>query len=228
MRRATCTTCRDLREGVVSVQDLGGAVRRVSLGLGAGSAGARCLRGARRQDRAHGRARAAACASWWRSTSTRSVSTRVRENLERGRSATPSSSAAMRRSPRRWWDGVPFDRILLDAPCSALGVIRRHPDIRLRKSPSEIDKLPALQARLLHAAWRMLAPRRPPGVCHLHRDAQRKSRPDRGVSAQHPRRRQSLPAEELGGLAGFRRGGRIRPANSSRVRRVPTASIMLP
>ena len=59
--------------------------------------------------------------------------------------------------PETWWDGVPFDRILLDAPCSALGVIRRHPDIRLRKSPSEIDRLPFLQARLLAAAWRLLA-----------------------------------------------------------------------
>ena len=60
-------------------------------------------------------------------------------------------------APDAWWNGVPFDRILLDAPCSALGVIRRHPDIRLRKSPAEIDKLPLLQARLLTAAWRMLA-----------------------------------------------------------------------
>jgi 16S rRNA (cytosine967-C5)-methyltransferase len=61
-------------------------------------------------------------------------------------------------NPGAWWDGAAFDRILLDAPCSALGVIRRHPDIRLRKSPSEIDKLPLLQGRLLTSAWRMLAP----------------------------------------------------------------------
>jgi 16S rRNA (cytosine967-C5)-methyltransferase len=82
---------------------------------------------------------------------------RVRQNLERGglRADLVAGDAA---DPDAWWDGVPFDRILLDAPCSALGVIRRHPDIRLRKSPSEIDKLPALQARLLNAAWRMLAP----------------------------------------------------------------------
>jgi 16S rRNA (cytosine967-C5)-methyltransferase len=61
-------------------------------------------------------------------------------------------------APAVWWDGVPFDRILLDAPCSALGVIRRHPDIRLRKSPSDIDKLPQIQTRLLNSAWTMLAP----------------------------------------------------------------------
>jgi 16S rRNA (cytosine967-C5)-methyltransferase len=83
--------------------------------------------------------------------------TRVQENLVRGdlRAELQSGDAG---TPDAWWDGVPFDRILLDAPCSALGVIRRHPDIRLRKSPSEIDKLPLLQARLLAASWRLLAP----------------------------------------------------------------------
>jgi 16S rRNA (cytosine967-C5)-methyltransferase len=80
---------------------------------------------------------------------------RITENLQRGqlaaRVAIGDASA-----PDGWWDGVAFDRILLDAPCSALGVIRRHPDIRLRKSPAEIDKLPLLQARLLTALWRTL------------------------------------------------------------------------
>jgi 16S rRNA (cytosine967-C5)-methyltransferase len=81
---------------------------------------------------------------------------RVRENLSRGnlRAELVSGDAGL---PASWWDGVPFDRILLDAPCSALGVIRRHPDIRLRKSPSDIDKLPELQSRLLNSAWAMLA-----------------------------------------------------------------------
>ena len=82
---------------------------------------------------------------------------RVSENLLRGelRALLVAGDAA---DPKAWWDGEPFDRILLDAPCSALGVIRRHPDIRLRKSPSDIDKLPALQNRLLCSAWTMLAP----------------------------------------------------------------------
>jgi len=66
--------------------------------------------------------------------------------------------AADSADPKNWWDGTPFDRILLDAPCSGLGVIRRHPDIRLRKSPSDIDKLPELQGRLLRSTWDMLAP----------------------------------------------------------------------
>ena len=81
---------------------------------------------------------------------------RVRENLERGalEAELIVNDAA---APDAWWNGVPFDRILLDAPCSALGVIRRHPDIRVRKSPAEIDRLPLLQARLLTSAWRMLA-----------------------------------------------------------------------
>jgi 16S rRNA (cytosine967-C5)-methyltransferase len=81
---------------------------------------------------------------------------RVRENLSRG-GLNADIVAADAADPATWWDGTPFDRILLDAPCSGLGVIRRHPDIRLRKSPSDIDKLPALQARLLKAAWGLLA-----------------------------------------------------------------------
>jgi 16S rRNA (cytosine967-C5)-methyltransferase len=81
---------------------------------------------------------------------------RVRENLRRGnlRAEVVNGDAAR---PASWWDGKPFDRILLDAPCSALGVIRRHPDIRLRKSPSDIDKLPQLQASLLKSVWPLLA-----------------------------------------------------------------------
>lgn len=81
---------------------------------------------------------------------------RVRENLQRGdlHADVLCGDAA---EPAAWWDGIPFDRILLDAPCSSLGVIRRHPDIRLRKSPSDIDKLPAVQLRLLRATWRLLS-----------------------------------------------------------------------
>lgn len=81
---------------------------------------------------------------------------RVRENLERGRLEAELVHGDAG-DPQAWWDGVPFDRILLDAPCSALGVIRRHPDIRLRRSPQDLAKMPAVQSRLLAAAFGMLA-----------------------------------------------------------------------
>jgi len=60
--------------------------------------------------------------------------------------------------PAGWWDGQAFDRILLDAPCSATGVIRRHPDIRLHRSTADIGRVVATQARLLNALWPLLAP----------------------------------------------------------------------
>ncbi|HET9048933.1 MAG TPA: 16S rRNA (cytosine(967)-C(5))-methyltransferase RsmB [Chiayiivirga sp.] len=60
--------------------------------------------------------------------------------------------------PERWWDGHPFDRILLDAPCSATGIIRRQPDIKWHRRAQDIPVLVALQARLLDAAWSMLRP----------------------------------------------------------------------
>lgn len=56
-----------------------------------------------------------------------------------------------------WWDGQPFDRILLDAPCSASGVVRRHPDIKLLRCENDIDALALEQQRLLGALWPLLA-----------------------------------------------------------------------
>ncbi|MGZ4980626.1 MAG: 16S rRNA (cytosine(967)-C(5))-methyltransferase RsmB [Methylobacter sp.] len=61
-------------------------------------------------------------------------------------------------NPSGWWDGQPFDRILLDAPCSALGVIRRHPDIKLLRRAEDIQQLQALQETILKAVWPLLAP----------------------------------------------------------------------
>lgn len=58
--------------------------------------------------------------------------------------------------PQMWWNGKLFDRILVDAPCSALGVIRRHPDIKLLRRADDLTALPALQAQILNAAWTML------------------------------------------------------------------------
>lgn len=59
--------------------------------------------------------------------------------------------------PGKWWDSEPFDRILLDAPCSASGVIRRHPDIKHLRRDSDIPALAAIQSDLLDSCWRMLA-----------------------------------------------------------------------
>ncbi|HEY0310621.1 MAG TPA: 16S rRNA (cytosine(967)-C(5))-methyltransferase, partial [Luteimonas sp.] len=56
-----------------------------------------------------------------------------------------------------WWDGAPFDAILLDAPCSATGVVRRHPDILLRRRASDLAALVEVPARLLDALWPTLA-----------------------------------------------------------------------
>jgi 16S rRNA (cytosine967-C5)-methyltransferase len=58
----------------------------------------------------------------------------------------------------RWWDGTPFDAILLDAPCSATGIVRRQPDVLLHRRESDLAALLATQARLLDALWTTLAP----------------------------------------------------------------------
>jgi 16S rRNA (cytosine967-C5)-methyltransferase len=58
----------------------------------------------------------------------------------------------------QWWDGQFFDRILLDVPCSATGVIRRHPDIKLLRRESDIVPLAAIQLGLLSALWQTLKP----------------------------------------------------------------------
>ncbi|ALP54329.1 16S rRNA methyltransferase [Candidatus Tenderia electrophaga] len=60
--------------------------------------------------------------------------------------------------PEVWWDGRVFDRILLDAPCSASGVMRRHPDIKLLRRDSDIAALAQLQGRILRALWPLLRP----------------------------------------------------------------------
>ncbi|WP_394697217.1 16S rRNA (cytosine(967)-C(5))-methyltransferase RsmB [Pseudoxanthomonas japonensis] len=57
-----------------------------------------------------------------------------------------------------WWDGQPFDAVLLDAPCSATGIVRRQPDVLLHRRPEDLVALTALQARLLEAAWHVLRP----------------------------------------------------------------------
>jgi 16S rRNA (cytosine967-C5)-methyltransferase len=60
--------------------------------------------------------------------------------------------------PGTWWDGRPFERILLDVPCSGSGVIRRHPDIKLLRRPADVARFAAQQSALLAACWNLLAP----------------------------------------------------------------------
>ncbi|MGB9428566.1 MAG: 16S rRNA (cytosine(967)-C(5))-methyltransferase RsmB [Gammaproteobacteria bacterium] len=81
---------------------------------------------------------------------------KIHQNLQRlGLAAEVKVADATR--PQDWWDRRPFERILLDAPCSATGVIRRHPDIKIRRRPQDIAAATALQGRLLTALWPLLA-----------------------------------------------------------------------
>lgn len=81
---------------------------------------------------------------------------RVRENLDRlGLDAKlQAADAAM---PKVWWDGKPYDRILADVPCSASGVVRRHPDIKWLRRPEDFAELARQQAGMLDALWSLLA-----------------------------------------------------------------------
>jgi 16S rRNA (cytosine967-C5)-methyltransferase len=82
---------------------------------------------------------------------------RIRENLQR-QHLQAHVVAGDARQPSGWWDGVPFDAILLDAPCTASGIVRRHPDVRWLRRESDIAQLAALQARLLGVLWPLLRP----------------------------------------------------------------------
>lgn len=86
--------------------------------------------------------------------------TRVGENLERlglmhGGVQLACADAA---EPQAWWDGVPFDAILADVPCTASGVVRRHPDIRWLRREDDVARTAALQRRIVDALWALLRP----------------------------------------------------------------------
>lgn len=82
---------------------------------------------------------------------------RLRENLQRlGLHADAIAGDAA--APETWWNGQPFERILIDAPCSASGIIRRQPDIKLHRRESDLDGLTEVQSRLLEALWPLLRP----------------------------------------------------------------------
>lgn len=82
---------------------------------------------------------------------------RVRENLDRLK-LSAKLIAADAAEPSSWWDGNHYDRILLDAPCSATGVIRRHPDIKWLRKNADIELLVVLQQNILQSMWEILKP----------------------------------------------------------------------
>jgi 16S rRNA (cytosine967-C5)-methyltransferase len=82
---------------------------------------------------------------------------RVAENLQRLQLRAELVAGDARR-PEQWWDGRRYDRVLLDAPCSATGVIRRHPDIKMLRKPEDIDSLVKMQEQVLRASWQLLKP----------------------------------------------------------------------
>ena len=82
---------------------------------------------------------------------------RVRETLDRV-GVQADMKAADAADPSAWWDGEPFDAVLLDAPCSATGIVRRQPDVLLHRRADDLVALTRLQARLLDAAWQVLRP----------------------------------------------------------------------
>ena len=82
---------------------------------------------------------------------------RVTENLQRLR-LQADVVLGDASQPNTWAQGKTFDRILVDVPCSALGVVRRHPDIKVLRRESDIDALRIVQQKILHAAWELLVP----------------------------------------------------------------------
>jgi len=82
---------------------------------------------------------------------------RIRDNLRRLK-RNANVIAADVRAPEKFWDQKPFDRILVDAPCSSTGVIRRHPDIKLLRRATDIPQLAGAQYAILKACFSMLAP----------------------------------------------------------------------
>jgi 16S rRNA (cytosine967-C5)-methyltransferase len=82
---------------------------------------------------------------------------RIQQNLDRLQ-VRAQVVAADAGQPQTWWDGEPFDGILLDAPCTASGIGRRHPDVRWLRRETDVDQLSALQSKLLLALWPLVKP----------------------------------------------------------------------
>jgi 16S rRNA (cytosine967-C5)-methyltransferase len=150
---ARSASCRGF-EGEVSVQDLAAQLAAPLLGAQAGDAGARCLRRARRQDGPPARARRLPVWPW---IPTPRASARARDPCA---DRPVGRGAPGRRGPGHPTGGTgkPYRRILLDAPCSASGIVRRHPDVRWLRRRSDIATMARRQSEMLAALWGVLEP----------------------------------------------------------------------
>jgi 16S rRNA (cytosine967-C5)-methyltransferase len=122
---------------------------------------------------------------------------RLEENLAR-----LGLTAQIRAIDAEKLDEAPFDAILLDAPCSATGTIRRHPDVAWTKSENDIRKLSALQMRLLDKAAGLLKPGGRLVYCTCSLEPEEGERQAERFLARHPRfARKPIEPGEIGGLA---------------------------
>src|SRR5690606_38436330 len=84
---------------------------------------------------------------------------RVAQNLDRlGLHDDPVLLCADAADPQSWWDGQPFDLVLADVPCTASGVVRRHPDIRWLRREADVARTAALQQKIVAALWKTVKP----------------------------------------------------------------------
>jgi 16S rRNA (cytosine967-C5)-methyltransferase len=148
-------------DGAVSVQD-GAAQLAAPLLLGAGlPAGARVLDACAAPGGKSAHLLERADLELWALDADGARAGRIHDTLARLRLPTAGSTVTVRTADAGcvadWWDGRPFDAILLDAPCTASGIVRRHPDVRWLRRPDDIERLAAQQRRLLEALWPLLA-----------------------------------------------------------------------
>ncbi len=125
---------------------------------------------------------------------------RIEQNLQRLQLSARLQQADARHAD--WWDGQPFDRILADVPCTASGVVRRHPDIRWLRRPEDAARLATLSAQILGNLWRML---KPDGklllvTCSLWPEESEKQA--QAFASQHHARRLAAPGQLLPGAQG--------------------------
>ncbi len=110
---------------------------------------------------------------------------RIVENLERlGLAARVKVGDASQ--PASWWDGRPFERILADVPCSASGVVRRHPDIKWLRRAGDVAGFARTQAAILDALWPLLAPGGKMLYCTCSVFPQENAEQVRAFVARHP------------------------------------------